>query len=81
MYINPKYTWSDRLQAGVKLWFLLLTIGVSFFAIFMSVNIDEGSTFQKELLTLLNVFFTFNLSLCNFNNLLELILYSLRRQN
>ena len=55
MFISPKYTWSDRLQAGLSCGFLLLIIGVSFGAIFMSVNIAERPTFEKELFALINV--------------------------
>ena len=55
MFISPKYTWSDRLQAGLSCRSLLLIIGVSFGAIFMSVNIVERSTFGKELFALINV--------------------------
>ena len=55
MFISPKYTWSDRLQAGLRVGFLLLIIGFSFGAIFMSVNIAERPTFEKELFALINV--------------------------
>ena len=60
---------------------MLLILGVSFGAIFMSVNIAECPSFEKELLTLINVCSLCNLSICNFNYLSDLILYSLRRQN
>ena len=48
MYISPKYTLSDRLHAGVKLWFLLLIIGVGFGAIFTSVKAAELPFFRKS---------------------------------
>ena len=57
MFISPKYTLSDRLQAGLSCGSLLLIISVSFGAIFMSVNIHvaEIPTFKKELFALINV--------------------------
>ena len=55
MFISPKYTLSDRLQAGLSCGSLLLIIGVSFGAIFMSINIAERPTFVKELFALINV--------------------------
>ena len=57
-----------------------LSCGVSFGAIFMSVNIADRPTFKKELFNLINVCSLFNLSICNFNYLSDLILYSLHRQ-
>ena len=53
--ISPRYILSDRLQVEVKLWFFVLVIRVSFGAIFMSVNIAERPTFEKEQFTLTNV--------------------------
>ena len=47
MFISPKYILSDRLHAGLSCDSLLLIIGVSFGAIFMSVNIAERPTFEK----------------------------------
>ena len=55
MFINLKYTLSDRLQTGLSCGSLLLIIGVSFDAIFMFINIAEIPTFEKELFTLIDV--------------------------
>ena len=56
MLINPTYTLSDHLQAGlISCDSLLLIIGVSFGAIFMSVYKAERPTFEKELFALINV--------------------------
>ena len=57
MFISPKYTLSDRLQAGLSCGSLLPIIGVSVGAIlvFMTVNIAERPTFKKELFALTNV--------------------------
>ena len=57
MFISPKYTLSDRLQAGLSCVSLLLIVGVRFGAIFMSVYIHvvERQNFEKELFTLINV--------------------------
>ena len=57
MFISPKYILSDRLQAGLSCDSLLLIIGVSFCAIFMSVNIAERPTFEKKTFALINVCF------------------------
>ena len=73
MFISPKYTWSDRLQAGVKLWFFVAYTGVSVGAIFMSVNIATRPTFGKELFTLINICSLYNLTICNFSYLSDLI--------
>ena len=52
MFISPKYTLSDRLQAGLSCGALSLIIAASFGAIFMSVNIAERPNFEKELFVL-----------------------------
>ena len=57
MFISPKYILSDRLQAGLSCDSLLLIIGVSFGAIFMSVNIAERPTFEKKTFALIKVCF------------------------
>ena len=58
MFISLEYTLSDRLQTGLSGGFLLLIICVSFGAIFMSVNLAERPTFEKELLALIKHLFT-----------------------
>ena len=74
MFISPKYILSDRLQAGLSFDSLLLIIGVSFGAIFMSVNIAERPTFEKKNVrfdkrlfsNVLAVYFLFHLSNIHF---------------
>ena len=77
MLINPTYTLSDHLQAGLSCASLLLIIGVSFGAIVMSVYIAERPTFLERAVRFDKRLFT-NVR-CLF--LISFIYYSLRRQN
>ena len=74
MFISPKYTLSDRLQAGwgVSCGYLSIIIGASFDALFMSGNIAERPTFEKELFAVITFLhkYTRNLSISNFSHLI-----------